>query len=347
MKNKLSILFLGSLVLTSCQIGGRAAADILLEDGSEYHFTTKQLSQEEYFLILSHLKKPIVDCKYKSTIKKCGEDTYNKTVKGEHADYSFVDGQTTNSLILFTTNIGKSFYEESRHQIDVLGEDVLLEHSETTVSYGTYNKSFDFGGTYKCRYDETYGIYEHSYNPNVPTMYPAPYETTKVRMPYMDYMAMHRTISYFGYIFRLNGIDTTITDTTIEGFDYHFYDAPVFSHKLSSKYLIVKEKRKLAEDYVAFDQNTAYAIGKMLEQSKYYSNTTYYYDYETGNLAKVEGSFNTISTMLYRGEEISGSYTLEYQNRTFDQVKSIHDNYFETVLKYPGVITYIDERQAS
>lgn len=347
MKRSLAFLFLGSTLLTSCQIGGRYSADILLEDGSKYHFTNKQLSQEEYSSVFSRLKKPTIDYKYKFTLKRLGENTYFRATNGEYASYSIDDGDGRINAYLFTANAGMSFLEESQYRYDIDHADRRY-HEETTVSYGTYNKSFDYGMAVDYVYDNSGSVRTTYYNPNIPITYPRPDETSKVRTPSKDYFSMYRFRSLCSEIINLNGVDTSIVDVSLQfsDIDYHFTDAPVFSHKLNSKYLVIQEKRRMPH-ILPVDQNVIYAICREIEaHSNYYFNTKYYYDYETGCLKKVQGSFNTLSTRLESGARISGSYTLEHQDRTIKEVRYEHDNYFNKFRNFKGVIEYREERQA-
>ena len=349
MKRCLSFLFLGSLVLTSCQIGGRAAADILLEDGSEYHFTTKKLSQEEYSSVFSRLKKPTIDYKYKFILKRLGENTYFRTTSGEYAGYSIDDSDGRTSISLFTAKAGMSFLEESQYQRNIENADGRY-HEETSVGYGTYNKSFDYGMAVNYYYDNLGSVRIEYSNPNVPVWYPNPDSTTKVRTLSKDFASMicFRSLCSANEIINLNGVDTSIVDISLQtsDIDYHFTDTPVFSHKLTNRQLVIEEKRRVPP-ITLIDYRATYAICLETEaHSNYYFNTKYYYDYETGCLKKVQGSFNTLSTKLERAARISGSYTLEHQNRTFAEVRYEHDNYFNKFCKFSGVIEYRDERQA-
>ncbi|MBO7573325.1 MAG: hypothetical protein J6T25_00815 [Bacilli bacterium] len=351
MKNKLSILFLGSLVLTSCQIGGRAAADILLEDGSEYRFTTKKLSQEEYSSVFSRLKKPKIDYKYKFTLKRLGEEFYNITTKGEYANYSFDKADNSTSVYLFTASIGNSFLEESSYQENSFDGDQRTYHSETTVSYGTYNRSFDYGIATDYVYDSAGSVYTQYLNPNVPVTYPSPIDTVKVKTPRKHFYSMERFrhLSTAKEIVNLNGVDTSIVDVSVQisETDYHFTDAPVFSHKLTSKHLVIEEKRRMPSLIRSPDRNVIYGVCSEIEShSNYYFNTEYYYNYYTGHLDKVKCSFNTLSTMLEPGARISGSYTLEHQNRTFAEVLDEHYTHFFKLRNFKGVIEYREERFA-
>ena len=336
-------------MLTSCQFGGRYSADLPLDDDTKYHFTSKQLSQEEYFSIFNRLKKPEVDYKYKYTLKRLGENTYFRTTSGEYASYSINDSDSRVSVSLFLANAGMSFIEESSYQKNVEYVDGRY-HEETTISYGTYNKSFDYGAAVNLAYDNSGSVRTDYRNPNVPINYPAPYDEAKVRTPSKDYYSMYRfrSLCSANEIINLNGVDTSIVDISLQisDTDYHFTDAPVFSHKLTNKHLVIEEKRRVPPIPLV-DHNRIYAICRETEaHSNYYFNTKYYYDCETGHLKKVQGSFNTLSTKIDPVARISGSYTLEHQDRTFAEVRSKHDDYFNNFRKFSGVIEYREERQA-
>ena len=351
MKNRFSVLLLSSLLLTSCQIGGPYKATIPLEGGGEYTFLNKKLSQEEYRSVLDLLKKPTVDYKYKFTLERFGGEFYYKTTTGEYADFTYTDGQFDSSAYLFTSKVNRSFLTESSYRKKNVGEETT-DRFDTTVSYGTFNNSLDYGCGTKYVYNSTEFYYETSSNPNIPTYYPTPDQETLVKTPALDFYAMHATssLSYnsgSGEIINTYGIDTSsvVVDAKVDGSDYHFEDIPLFSHKLTSKHLVIEEKRRMPTKFNPADKNVIFGVCMRIESDKsYYFNTTYYYNYKTGNLDKIKGSFNTLSTRVELGAEIIGSYTLEHQDRTFDIVKSEHDKYFNKFLSYKGIITYRDDR---
>lgn len=348
MKRCLSFLFLGSILLTSCQFGGRYSADLPLDDGSNYHFTSKQLSQEEYFSVIGSLKSPTHDYKYKFTYKKFGDEIRNKTVTGEYISYPISGDYDWGNLI--TANIGQAFYVASKY-FQINGDNSSFS-TQTGVWYGTYNRALDYGVYEKRHSNGDEGYREQAYNPNIPTQYPNPTNLKTVKTPQIDYVSMDR-ISRFGgsgEILKLDGVEGQILDISLSftDFDYHFEDIPVYSHKLTSKHLVIAEKRKLpSSSSTSPDKNAIYAFCREVEShSNYYFNTKYYYNYKTGDLDKVECSYNTVSTYFEPNMPIVGSYTLEHQNRTLDYVKTENEKYINKFLKFSGVTTYREDYQA-
>lgn len=353
MKYKLGLLLISLILLTSCQMGGRVNADILLENGNSYHFTNIQLSQEEYFSVIEQLKKPKVDYKYKFTLDRLGDTVYrsNKTSKGEYANYSFEEDGKEQSAFLFTSNLGGSFYMESTYQTNQFEGEARTYHEETTVNYGTYNNSLDYGMAVDYKYSDDYGVYDTFYNPNVPVNYPAQTDTVKVKTPSEHYTSMYRfrTFANMEEIVSTSGVDTTILSVSVDmgDSDYQFIDTPVFSHKLSSKHLVIEEKRRVPSNTPIQIKTALYAICREVEEHKdYYFNTEYYYNYENGHLDKVQCSFNTISTRYEAGARIAGSYTLEHQERLFADVMNKHYDYFFKFRNFNGVIVEREERTA-
>ena len=286
MKRCLSFLFLGSLVLTGCQIGGPSSVVMPLEDDEEYRFTNKQLSQEEYSSVLYCLKKPNVDCEYKVTLNyNIDDEMFDTTTNGEYVKYSYaIEGEFRSSVSLFTSNINGAFCLGSSYHKYFFEEDDVDHSYETTIQYGTYKGALDYGNLLKHEYVGTTDYQEQSYNPNIPTYYPSSDQQKDVKTPRKDFRAMRNTDIFIDEALSLNGVSPFPVSFGYSNIDYRFEDIPVYSHKLDSKHLIIEEKRQLLESgFSTSDLNAVREIDKMLEQSKCYSITKYYYDYKTGN----------------------------------------------------------------
>lgn len=350
MRHKLGLLLIVFFILSSCQIGGPSQANIKLNDDSLMTLTNKQLSQDEYFSLAEQLPSPEQDYTYKLTLNKFGGQSYNKTMEGEYAR----KGKDFHSASFFSSKTGKSFYVASSDvYIDI---DTGNTRSETVFDYGLYNNNLDYGAYLKT--DNKEGWTEMSTVSNIPLNYPNPVSEIKVKTPEKDYYSMTRTYGLFvtynnqgspsihwdQSLVRTDSIRPIIY--TFDTGDYYekrvqFSDIPVYSHSLTSNYLVIKEKRKgPGFGAVSPDMNLRYAYCvEMANHKNYYFNTSYYFSYQTGLLEKVEGSFNTLDPLIEPLAEISAKYVITYQNNTYESIKSKHIEYGNQFLNHPGIVT--------
>ena len=346
MKYKLGLLLISPVLLTSCQMGGPSSVIIPLSDGSTYAFTSKQLSQDDYLNVVELLNKPSQqDYTYSLTLNEFAGESWLRTTKGEYASYDLKTSDNSKSVFFFTSTLGNCFYVASQYSdLDLEKQIVNLR---VMFDYGTYNRSLDYGGYNKSGN----GWVEISSNPNIPISYPTPDQDIHMKTSRKDYLSMHRTMQFlepsYGFL-RTNGIETLVFEYD-SGDRYEerisFVDKPTYSHKITSKYLVIKEKRKGPGVKMPNEVEMMAYASLMSKNKNLYYNSTYFYNYKTGLLEKVEGSFNTIDSVFVRNTEISMKYTLKYQNRDFAQIKNKFDEYTTKFFSYPGIITNRSENE--
>ncbi|MBO7573324.1 MAG: hypothetical protein J6T25_00810 [Bacilli bacterium] len=297
MKYKPSCLALIPLLLTSCNAGTPSKVSFPLRDGERFVVTNEPLTQEEYFYIAERVIDSVSCYSLDFTLSflSNADGEFNITTTGSwNADKSV--GGT------FTIKTGKSVW-------------VTASYSESTGLKNTYNlKYLTYDG--KLEYGlllDTSMVYlttDYSYNPNLPTSYSeddSSFKTTPKE---------HKAIELTCDIFNNHGFSFLSPFPAVVNYqndDVYLEDKPVYSHELTSKHLVLHEKRKaLVLPIVSSDEDvrSAYYNSLLGENSDYYLNSTYYYNYRNGKLSKFECSF-----CVPQGNKTVGTCTVIYKNR--------------------------------
>lgn len=321
MKHKHFSLMLVSIFLTSCGGGIPSEVRFPLKEGERISLTNEQLTQEEYYSLAERVidSSDYFGLDFNLSFKSTGGEEFDVLTTGSYNSNKMFGGT-------FTVKVGKSVWVISDYSEAFEEESYYIQHK---LKYLTYDGNLEYGLLMETITSPV--ITDYSYDPNLPTSYSetdpsfktTPKEYKAIELTYD--LFLNRSLSYL--------IPIPLATEYLDD-DTHLIDRPVYSHEITADYLVLHEKRKaLYFDVVAPDGSARKAYYESLigENSEYYLNSTYYYNYKNGKLAKFECSF-----CVPRGNKTVGTCTVNFIN-LHGKEKQEAKNHFKKFLSYKGV----------
>lgn len=310
---------------------------ISLIDFNQYHFTDKQLTQEEYIELGNHILTSKSDFHYSFNIISFGGGYPSSQTSGEYANINNDKDKT--SLFLYTSNFGHSKYVES--YTEAKDSNNVNESLQTTCSYLTFDDDLECGILSILLRGQNQNYLRHFYDSDKPLQYPSPssdnYGQMKTSSENYITMMLLRSLLNTREMCADNTFSSTITYKS-NSEDYTFTDKPFYSHELNDNYLIIKEKKKtMFFGLPNGNETTKISFCKAIDANDYFFERSFYYNRKTGGLDIIEGSFNTLSSYLRPNVAISGKYTFVYQHKKYESRWNECNSHFDTFRSFPGV----------